>query len=120
MLCAHSFCSPLRPVVPSLVRSLCAFGRPFASARNAHRGPFANCILPPRNAEQCDPRLVMALSRPGRGPEGALRAAGAAQYVAKPVLLSLEQPNNHTFIYLHQRLPLRIDYPLTINMDAAT
>ena len=30
----------------------------------------ANCIPSPRSAELCEPRLVTALSRPERGPEG--------------------------------------------------
>ena len=30
----------------------------------------AYCIPPPRSAELCEPRLVTALSRPERGPEG--------------------------------------------------
>ena len=62
----------------------------------------ANCIPSPRSADLCEPRLVTALSRSERGPEGVIalgvtRAAGAAFRVASPALPFSLQPNIYTF-----------------------
>ena len=61
----------------------------------------ANCVPSPHSADLCEPRLVTALSRSERGPEGVIalgvtRAAGAAFRVASPALPFSLQPNIYT------------------------